>query len=179
MQKKVFQAQREGDEFFELVYDELRKIASSKMSKEAPYSTLQATALVHEAWLRLGADQQPRWDSKAHFYHSAAEAMRRILIDRARKKSRKRHGGELRRDDVQDLDTISFDEAEEEQFLAVNDAIEAFAKLHPEKAELVKLRYFVGLTLREAGESLNISERTAKRWWAFSKAWLYDKIARS
>ncbi len=179
MQKEAFQAQRESDEFFELVYDELRKIAAFKMSKEAPYSTLQATALVHEAWLRLGANQQPRWDSKAHFYHSAAEAMRRILIDRARKKRRKRHGGDFRRDYNQNLDTLSFDETEDQQVLAVNDAIEVFAKVHPEKAELVKLRYFVGLNLREAGEALNISERTAKRWWAFSKAWLYDKIART
>ena len=168
----------EGD-LFALVYDELHRIASSKMAGENVYSTLQATALVHEAWLRLGGENQPLWGNRAHFFSAAAEAMRRILIDRARKKKRRRHGGELQRASVENLDALQGQADADDQLLLINEAIEKLAVHDSRKAELVKLRYFVGLSFDETASVLGISPATAKRWWTYSRSWLYREIAPS
>ena len=173
---QLLQAIQRGDpaaaaELLPLVYDELRKLASSKMAREGAGHTLQPTALVHEAWLRLGGDDQPTWQNRTHFFSAAAEAMRRILVDRARRRlAAKRGGGGV---------VIAFDEieipspiADDDQLLAVNDALEKFAVLDPRKAELVKLRYFVGLSFDEAAAALGIAVPTAKQWWAYARAWL-------
>ena len=157
-----------------LVYAELRKLAAAKMAHESPGQTLQATALVHEAWLRLGGDQQPSWQNRAHFFASAAEAMRRILIDRARSRQAQRHGGGLVRLNADDLDLAAA--PDDERVLALNDALEKFALAEPQKAELVKLRYFAGLTIEEAARTLDVSEPTAKRWWAYARAWLLQEM---
>jgi RNA polymerase sigma factor (TIGR02999 family) len=160
-----------------LVYDELRRLAAHKMAHEAAGQTLQPTALVHEAWLRLGGDEQPAWESRTHFFSAAAEAMRRILIDRARRKQAQRRGSGqacLNADEIE----ITAPEKDEE-LLAVSDALDSFALQEPAKAELVKLRYFVGMTTEEAARTLGISEPTAKRWWAYAKASLYQTIAES
>lgn len=170
-------ALQENEDLYVLVYDELRRVAAAKMAREIPFSTLQATALVHEAWLRLGGDQQPQWKNRAHFYHAAATAMQRILIDRARKRKRVRHGGDKVRVHIDNFNKLADDDQGERQLLAINHALEKFSMDHPEKAELVKLRYFVGLTLAEAGDALNVSGRTVKRWWAFAKAWLYEEMS--
>ena len=172
----LLQAIQRGDpaaaaELLPLVYDELRKLASSKMAGEAAGHTLQPTALVHEAWLRLGGDDQPTWQSRAHFFSAAAEAMRRILVDRARRRlAAKRGGGDV----AVDLDEIDLPSpiADDDQLLAVNEALEKFAALDPRKAELVKLRYFVGLSFDEASATLGIAVPTAKQWWAYARAWL-------
>lgn len=159
------------------VYAELRKIANAKIARESPLSTLQATALVHEAWLRLGGDRQPQWQNKAQFYYAAAEAMRRILIDRARKKLRLKHGGNQVRVDLENIDNLASEEDQSEYLIAVNEALEKFATIAPQKAELVKLRYFIGLTIEEAADTMGISKTTARRWWIFTKAWLFDEIS--
>lgn len=156
------------------VYDELHKLAVSKMAREAVGQTLQPTALVHEAWIRLGADQQPAWNDQEHFFATAAETMRRILIDRARSRHAQRHGGGLVRLNVDELELAA--NSDDDQVLAVNDALEKLARVEPQKAELVKLRYFAGLTLEEAAEALGISTPTAKRWWAFARAWLFREM---
>ena len=163
-----------ADELMNLVYDDLRKLAAAKMFNEAPGQTLQATALMHEAWLRLGGDQQPEWQNRPHFFAAAAEAMRRILIDRARSRHAVRHGGGLVRLNVDDLELAAA--ADDDRVLAINDALEKLALVDPPKAVLVKLRYFAGLTLEEAARTLEISEPTAKRWWAYARAWLFQKI---
>jgi RNA polymerase sigma factor (TIGR02999 family) len=157
-----------------LVYEELRKLAAGKMAREAPGQTLQPTALVHEAWLRLVGNQGASWEGRRHFFGAAAEAMRRILIDNARRKHAQRHGGALQRVDILEFDLAA--PAPDEALLALNDALEAFAALDKPKAELVKLRYFAGLTLEEAAGALGISLATAKRWWTFARAWLFDQI---
>jgi RNA polymerase sigma factor (TIGR02999 family) len=159
-----------------LVYGELRRLAAFKMAHEGGPQTLQPTALVHEAWLRLGGSGDQRWDSRTHFFAAAAEAMRRILIDRARRKLAVRHGGGQA--------AVALDEVEiavavpDEELLVVDEALEEFAARDKEKAELVKLRYFVGLTLEETADALGVSVPTASRWWAFSRAWLSDEIER-
>lgn len=158
-------------QLFELVYAELRQVAAQKMSNESAGHTLQPTALVHEAWLRLGADAQPHWQNRAHFFAAAAEAMRRILVDRARRKRAQRRGAGAEHMEFEGLQIAS--PAEDEQLLALNDALDRFAAMDAPKAELVKLRYFVGLTTEQAAAVMNISEPTAKRWWAYAKAWLY------
>src|SRR5262245_40939015 len=157
-----------------LVYDELRQLAARKMAKESSTQTLQPTALVHEAWLRLGGDQQPTWQNRTHFFCAAAEAMRRILIDRARTKQARRHGGEQERVDVEEVEIAA--PMKDDELLAVNDALERFSQHAPQKAELVKLRYFAGMGLKEAGQVLGVSEPTAVRWWTYSKTWLYQAI---
>jgi RNA polymerase sigma factor (TIGR02999 family) len=162
-----------ADKLMALVYDELRRLAAHKMACEQPGHTLQATALVHEAWLRLGDDA--RFENRAHFFSAAAEAMRRILIDRARQKLAARHGGGQERVNLEDIE-IAAPVANEDELLAVHEALDQLADEDPEKAELVKLRFFAGLTLEEAGSVMGISERTAKRHWAYAKAWLYDLI---
>ena len=163
-----------ADRLLPLVYEELRKLAAAKMARESAGQTLQATALVHEAWLRLGGDQQPSWQNRAHFFASAAEAMRRILIDRARSRQAQRHGGGLVRLNADDLELAAA--PDDERVLALNDALEKFALVEPQKAKLVKLRYFAGLTIEEAAQTLGISEPTAKRWWAYARAWLFQEM---
>ena len=160
-----------------LVYDELRKLAAYKMSNEAPGQTLQPTALVHEAWLRLSGGEDRAWDSRAHFFGAAAEAMRRILIDRARRKKALRHGAGQARLDIQELEIAA--PAPDDQLLAIDEALNKLASLDQAKAELVKLRYFAGMTIEEAASVLRISEATAKRWWAYARAWLYTEVTTS
>jgi RNA polymerase sigma factor (TIGR02999 family) len=149
------------------------------MARETAGQTLQPTALVHEVWLRLGGDQQPGWANRAHFFAAAAEAMRRILIDNARRKRAARHGGEVEK---LSADATGFDlpagESASEDLLVVNEALDAFAAHDARKAELVKLKYFVGFTLEEAADALGISHRTAKRDWAYAKAWLFNEVSR-
>jgi RNA polymerase sigma factor (TIGR02999 family) len=163
-----------GDELLPLVYEELRRLAAHKMANEASGQTLQATALVHEAWLRLVGNQDKKWEGRAHFFAAAAEAMRRILIDRARRKRAARHGGGQQRIDIQEVDLAS--PTDDDQLLAVNEALDKLASQHPVEAEVVKLRYFVGMTNEEAAEVLGISPRTAKYYWTHARAWLYHEI---
>ena len=163
-----------ADQLLPLVYGELRKLAAHKMSQEAPGHTLQPTALVHEAWLRLVGNENPKFDGRGHFFAAAAEAMRRILIDRARRKRAARHGGNQQRVDILEADLVSA--AGDDELLAVHDALDKLAAQDPAKAELVKLRYFVGMTIAEAAEVLGISEPTAKRYWTYARAWLYQEI---
>ena len=165
---------RAANELLSLVYEELRRLAAAKMASEAPGQTLQATALVHEAWLRLTSDERRKWNDRTHFFAAAAEAMRRILVDNARRKRAERHGGGRERTD---LPEIACPVAEnEDQLLAVNEALEKLAAQDQQKAELVKLRYFVGMTIEEAAEVLGISSGTAKRHWAYARAWLAQEI---
>jgi RNA polymerase sigma factor (TIGR02999 family) len=169
-----------SDELLALVYAELRKLAAAKMRKEMPGQTLQPTALVHEAWLRLVGPEEgiePEWKSRAHFFGAAAEAMRRILIDRARRRHAQRHGGGLDRVDVAQVEITA--PANDEEVLAVNDALEKLALEDPQKAELVKLRYFVGLSIEETAQIMGISDRTARRHWTYAKAWLRLEIGRA
>jgi RNA polymerase sigma factor (TIGR02999 family) len=155
------------------VYEELRRMAAVQMSRERPGHTLQPTALVHEAWLRLGGENQ-NWETRAQFFGAAAEAMRRILIETARKKKAARHGGDLAR---MDLDKVEIAiEAKDDELLAVHEAVGRLAVHDARKAELVKLRYFVGLTLEEAADVLQISHATAGRDWTFARSWLYQEI---
>lgn len=163
-----------ADRLLPLVYEELRRLAAHRMANELPGQTLQPTALVHEAWLRLVGNQDQHWDGRAHFFGAAAEAMRRILIDRARRKRAARHGGNQHRVELQDAELAS--PIDDDQLLAVNEALDKLALDYKEEAELVKLRYFVGMTNDEAAQALGISPRTAKYWWTHARAWLYDKI---
>jgi len=168
-----------ADQLLRVVYDELRKLASAKMARESGGQTLQPTALVHEAWLRLGADQQPTWQNRAHFFASAAEAMRRILIERARRRRARRHGGGLQRVDVNDpAQAIAAPPEADDELLAVHETLERLARHEPRKAELVKLRYFAGLTLEESAEVLGVAVPTAKRDWAYARAWLFNEVKR-
>ena len=165
---------RAAHELLPLVYQELRKLAAQKLARESPSQTLQATALVHEAWLRLGGDDQPLWDNRGHFFAAAAEAMRRILVDNGRRKRCLRHGGGWERVDLAGIQ-VPAPASDEDELLAVHEALDELAALDQRKAELVKLRYFVGLTFAEAAAVLHISEVTAKRDWAFARAWLYRR----
>jgi RNA polymerase sigma factor (TIGR02999 family) len=165
---------RAADELLPLVYEELRKLAASKMAHELPGQTLQPTALVHEAWLRVSSNPLQHWDSRAHFFGAAAEAMRRILIDNARRKKALRHGAGQQRLDVQEIEIAA--PAPDDQLLAIDEALNQLAAEHPEKAQLAKLRYFAGLSIEEAAQVLKISEATAKRWWAYTRAWLLCEI---
>lgn len=165
------------EELYGRVYAELRLLATQKMLRESPGHTLQPTALVHEAWLRLGGDAQPTWQDRAHFFGAAAEAMRRILVERARRKRSLRRGQGAEHIELDGL-AIS-GPVDDEQILALDEALEQFTQVEPAKAELVKLRYFVGLTLEQAAGALNISEATAKRWWAYAKAWIFRAIRES
>ena len=162
-----------------LVYGELRRIAASKMAGEAPGHTLQPTALVHEAWLRLGGDDQPQWTNRAHFFTAAAEGMRRILVDRARHKRTQRHGGQVEKvsGDIAGLEIVAA-ARDDDELLLVNEALDALAAHDARKADLVKQRYFVGLTLEEAAETMGISYRTAKRDWAYARGWLFNEVER-
>ena len=161
-------------ELLPLVYEELRRLAAHKLASEAPGQTLQTTALVHEAWLRLAGPAESRWQNRTHFLAAAAEAMRHILIDRARRKNRVRHGGGLTRVNLDNVDLATA--ADDETLLRVDEALTKFAAEDPVKAELVKLRYFVGLSIPEAAQALGMSESTAKRAWAYARAWLYEEM---
>jgi RNA polymerase sigma factor (TIGR02999 family) len=164
-----------ADELLPLVYEELRRLAASRMANEAAGHTLQPTALVHEAWLRLtGNDPNTHFANRAHFFAAAADAMRRILVDRARRKSAGKRGGGWERINLDNVE-IAWD-ADDETVLLVNESLEKLAQEEPKAAEIVKLRFFAGLTLEEAGQLLGFTERTAKRHWAFARAWLYDAM---
>jgi len=164
-----------AEELLPLVYQELRRVAAARMAAQSPGHTLQPTALVHEAWLRLVGDQgDARYQSRLHFFRAAAEAMRHILIDRARRKQAVRHGGDQQRVDADDLEIAA--PADNDELLAVNEALARLAAIDSAKAELVKLRYFVGMTIEEAATALGISEPTAKRRWALARAWLFNEI---
>ncbi len=164
-----------AEQLLPLVYRELRKLAAAKMADERPGHTLEATGLVHEAYLRLVDDRQARhWNSRGHFFAAAAAAMRRILVDRARKKKSLKRGGRLQRQ-VADVDRLAAP-AEAEQVLAIDTALEELAVQNAPVARLVELRYFAGLTLAEAATALGISERTASRYWVYAKAWLLREI---
>ena len=163
-----------ADELLPLVYEELRRVATWKLSREKPGQTLQATALVHEAYIRLVGAEAQNWSSRTHFFAAAAEAMRRILVENARRKKRLRHGGNLHRAEMQDADLMI--DVPCGDLLALNEALTKFAVEDPAKANLVKLRYFAGLTLEQAAEMLGISRATADRYWSYARAWLFDQI---
>ena len=163
-----------ADELLPLVYDELRKLAAHQMANLPPGQTLQATALVHEAYLRLIGHQPLHWNSRGHFFSAAAEAMRRILIERARKKPARRHGGGLQRVDLDHVDVAM--DTDDGLLLLLNEELEEFREKDPAAAELIKLRFFVGLPNPQAAELLGVSERTGKRSWAYARAWLYQRM---
>jgi RNA polymerase sigma factor (TIGR02999 family) len=166
-----------ANELLPLVYDELRRLAAHRMANENPGQTLQATALVHEAWLKLaGAGSKPRWNDRAHFFAAAAEAMRRILIDNARRKRTAKHGGGWVRIETTALDLPA--SSTDEDLLALNEALDRLAMHDSTKAELVKLRYFAGLTLQQAAQALELSTPTAKRYWTYARAWLFREMTR-
>lgn len=159
------------EDLLPLVYEELRRLAAQKMAHEAAGHTLQPTALVHEAWMRLGGSDAPAFHNRAHFFGAAAEAMRRILIERARRRIAAKRGAGAERVDLDEIE-IPSPIADDDRLLAVNEALEKFAVLDPRKAELVKLRYFVGMSFDEAATALGIAVPTAKQWWAYARAWL-------
>jgi RNA polymerase sigma factor (TIGR02999 family) len=180
---RILSAIEQGDphaaeQLLPLVYDELRQLAGQKLAHEKPGQTLQATALVHEAYLRLvDVDQAQHWNSRGHFFAAAAEAMRRILVEHARRKGRIRHGGDLRRVDL--LDAEAPDPTDHDQLLLMDEALSRLAAARPQAAELVKLRFFAGLTLEAIAPLLALSPRTARRLWAFARAWLRRDMERS
>jgi RNA polymerase sigma factor (TIGR02999 family) len=164
-----------AEKLLPLVYDELRKLAAARLSLEKPGQTLQATALVHEAYLRLaGRDDAVQWDGRGHFFAAAAEAMRRILLNRARDRGRLKRGGDLRKVDLQQIE-VALDMPDEE-LLALDEALQLLAEEDETCAKLVNLRFFAGLSLREAAESLGITRRTADRRWAYARAWLLTRL---
>ena len=163
-----------AEELLPLVYEELRRLAAARMAQQPPGQTLQATALVHEAWLRLGGDQMPRWESRRHFFAAAAQAMRHILIERARRKLRARHGGQWQRVELDAVDIPMPNDNDDERLLEIDSALDKLAAVAPEKAEVVKLRFFVGLDEKETAELLHISPRTVERYWRYAKAWLFE-----
>jgi len=178
---RVIEAIQRGDpkaaeELLPLVYEELRKLAASRMSNEAAGQTLQPTALVHEAWLRLVGDGDQKWDNKGHFFAAAAEAMRRILIENARRKHALKRGVHLERVNLEDVEAAILTDGE--TLLLVNEALAKLEQEDPEAAQLVKLRFFAGMTNEEAGQALGVSARTAKRYWTFARAWLFRELRR-
>lgn len=178
----LLNAMEQGDpeateKLLDLLYDELRRLAGSKMAREALGQTLQPTALVHEAWLKLVGAKNPKFQNRAHFFAAAAEAMRRILIDRARRKLRLRHGGNLERVDMVGKELAAPEP--DEQLLAVHEVLTNFAKDHPVEAEVVKLRYFVGMTNEETAQALGVSIGTVKNHWMFARAWIFNEIKNS
>ena len=166
-----------AEQLLPLVYEDLRKLAARRLAEEKPGQTLQATALVHEAYIRLvGAEKVQNWDSRGHFFAAAAEAMRRILVENARRKKRLKRGANMERRDLTMLHMAT--EASPEDLLSIDEAVSQFATEHPEKAELVKLRFFAGLTVFEAAEAMGISSTTADRYWSYARAWLFRKLKR-
>ncbi len=166
-----------AEKLLPLVYEELRKLAAARMASEWDTSTLQPTALVHEAWLRLVGSEQPNWRNRGHFFAAAAEAMRRILIDRAPRKLSLKRGARAKCLDLDRVDVAI--QADDESLLAMNDALEKLVIEDPQSAELVKLRFFVGLNYKEASQALGVSERSAKRRWDFARAWLYRELSQA
>jgi RNA polymerase sigma factor (TIGR02999 family) len=176
---RILNAIEQGDtqavnKLFPLIYEELRKLASYKMSKESPGQTLQATALVNEAYIRLVGSDNQNWNSRTHFFSAAAEAMRRILIDNARKKQRLKRGGVQNKVDLNKADLII--EGPSTDIIALDEALEKLAKEDRVIADLVKMRYFAGLSIEQAAEVIGISSRTADRYWSYARAWLYNEI---
>ena len=168
---------RAVEELLPLVYEELRKLAAHKMSNEAAGQTLQPTALVHEAWLKLVKPGPQDWNSRGHFFCAAAEAMRRILIDRARMRKRERHGHGLQRVDLDQVDVAAT--TDDDTLLQINEALDKLQIEAPDKVELIKLRYFAGLSIEDAASALGISPATAKRHWTFARAWLFVELRRT
>jgi RNA polymerase sigma factor (TIGR02999 family) len=165
-------------ELLPMVYEELRLLAAQKMAREAAGHTLQPTALVHEAWMRLGGSEAPAFQNRAHFFGAAAEAMRRILIEHARRRQAAKRGAGVEAVELDGLEIPSA-KADEDQLLAVNEALEKFASMDPRKAELAKLRYFVGMNFEEASAALGIAIPTAKQWWAYARSWLMVEMRTS
>jgi RNA polymerase sigma factor (TIGR02999 family) len=165
---------RASEELLPLVYDELRRLAEARMARESAGHTLQPTALVHEAWLRLVSNGDRTWKNRAYFFASAAEAMRRILVEHARRKSRLKYGGGQERLNIEDLELA--DATSDEKLLLVNDALEQLEVEHPERARIVVLKYFGGLTNKEVAETLGIGERSVDRHWVCAKTWLFHKV---
>ena len=164
-----------AEQLLPLVYHELRKLAGLKMAQEKPGQTLQATALVHEAYLRLvGSDSDRRWDSRGHFFAAAAEAMRRILVDAARRRAAQKRGGDQAQIPLADIPEASGDEPVD--LLTLDEALKKLERLHPDKAQVVKLRFFAGCSLEEMAEVLGMSRATAERKWAYARAWLYGQL---
>jgi RNA polymerase sigma factor (TIGR02999 family) len=166
------------DELLPLVYEELRLLAAQKLSHEAPGQTFQATALVHEAYLRLVGSEAQSWDSNGHFFAAAAEAMRRILVENARRKKRIKHGGECERVQLDDSAATDCDDRLENDLIALDEALAKFSAKDSHKADLVKLRYFAGLTIPQAAQALGISHATAERHWVYARCWLRAEIRR-
>jgi RNA polymerase sigma factor (TIGR02999 family) len=160
-----------------LVYNELHRLAAQKMAREAPGHTLQPTALLHEAWLRLGADAQPQWQSRAHFFAAAAEAMRRILVDSARRKQTRKHGAHLERVDADAIDLPL--PMPDDELIALDEALDRLASVDTRAAEVVKLSYFVGLTQPQIAQELSVSLSTVARLWSFARAWLFREIQKT
>ncbi len=167
-----------AEKLLPLVYEELRRVAAHKMANEAPGHTLQPTELVHEAWMRLTAGEEPHWANRAHFFGAAAEAMRRILVERARRRIAWKRGGGAERVSLDEVE-IPLVAEDDERLLAVDEALEKLAAFHPRQAELVKLRYFTGMSFEEAAAVLGIAVRTAKEWWAYARAWLAATLRQS
>lgn len=176
--ERAHQGDRQAAEkLLPLVYEELRTLAAQRMAQEAAGQTLQPTALVHEAWLKLTGSTSQQWNGRGHFFGAAAEAMRRILIDRARRRHRARHGHGLQRIDLDQMDVAIA--TDDETLLRLDEALGRLAAEDPEKARLVELRFFAGLAIPEAAETLGISPATAKRHWAYTRAWLFAELKRS
>jgi RNA polymerase sigma factor (TIGR02999 family) len=177
---RILSAIEQGDphaaeQLLPLIYDELRKLAAEKMAEEKPGQTLQATALVHEAYVRLvDHEKAQHWDGRRHFFAAAAEAMRRILIDRARRKHTAKHGGQRRRVNLDDVDVAA--DSHSADVLAIDEALTRLATEDPVKAQLVTMRYFAGLSVQEAADALGISRATADRYWAYARTWLYCEL---
>jgi RNA polymerase sigma factor (TIGR02999 family) len=179
---QVLQAIQRGDgraseELLPLVYHEMRQLAAARMAQEAAGQTLQATALVHEAWLRMVGAGERTWQNRAHFFGAAAEAMRRILVENARRKSRLKRGGGQLRLDIEDLDLAAA--GPDDKVLLMDEALEQLKAEDPEKARIVVLKFFGGMTNQEVAENLGVTERTVERQWAYAKAWLFQKIRTS
>ncbi len=168
---------RAADKLLPLVYEELRRLAARKMSQELPGHTLQATALVHEAYIRLVGSDAQNWNGRTQFFTAAAEAMRRILIEKARRKKSLKHGGNRQRVDLSGLDPSESTDVSPDDLIALNDALEKLEQKDPVKAQLVKLRYFAGLTNEQAGQILDISHNTVDKYWAYARAWLRLELA--
>ena len=161
-----------SEELLPMVYEELRILAAQRLSNEQPGQTLQATALVHEAYIRLVGDESPSWNSRGHFFGAAAEAMRRILVETARRKKSLKHGGERHRIDIDKANVTEEGYLTSDSILSLDEALKKLSQIDPRKAELVKLRFFSGLTNRQAAQAMNISANTADRYWAYARAWL-------
>lgn len=179
---RLLQAAQQGDpratqELLPLIYDELRKLAACQMARERPGQTLQPTALVHEAWVRLGGEAAPEFKSRSHFFAAAAEAMRRILVESARRKKRLKHGGQWERVDVDAVELMA--PLPDEELLALDEALDKLVTVDARAAEVVKLCFFVGLTQEQAAQEMGVSISTAERLWSFARAWLFREVQKA